>query len=156
MKAACYIIAVFICAGTGCRTQQPVVAVPLETQTIIRERLIEVPVPADSALVNAYLECDSNFHVLLRRFDEQKSANMETALKFDDTGKLSVQIVRVRDTVYVAARDSIIRKEIAIPVQVPVEVNRLTGFQHFQIWAGRFLMALVVFIILLKIYSFRT
>jgi len=93
--------------------------------------------------------------VLLRRFDEQKTANMTTVMELDHTGKWSYQIVRVRDTVYVAVRDSIVYKEIAFPVQVPVEVNRMTGFQHFQIWAGRILMALAAIIILLKIKGLK-
>jgi len=137
------IIIVFLCISvTACRSNSPVVTVPVETQTIIRDRLVEVSIPADSAIMTAYLECDSNYNVLLRRFDEQKSAKMATALDFDTGGKLSYQIVRVRDTVYIPARDSIVYKEIAFPVSVPVEVNRLTGFQHFQIWAGRCLLVI--------------
>ena len=150
-----YFIAIFLFSGTtGCRSPQPVVAVPVETKTIVHERLIEVPIPADSALVIAYLECDSNFNVLLRQFDEQKTANMTTAMKLDHAGKISYQIVRVRDTVYIAARDTTIYKEIAFPVQVPVK-EQMTGFQNFQIWAGRCLMALVVIFILSKIYGLR-
>jgi len=138
------IIIVFVCIIVcGCRTKKPVVSVPVESHTIIRERLVEVPIAADSALMTAYLECDSNFNVLLRRFDEQKSVKISTALNLDDNGKLSYKVVRVRDTVYIPARDSIVYKEIAIPVSVPIEVNQLTGFQHFQIWAGRCLLIIV-------------
>jgi len=145
------IIIVFLCiSASACRSNSPVVTVPVETQTIIRDRLVEVSIPADSAIMTAYLECDSNYNVLLRRFDEQKSAKMATALDFDTGGKLSYQIIRVRDTVYIPARDSIVYKEIAFPVSVPVEVNRLTGFQHFQIWAGRFLLAIVVMCFIFK------
>ena len=145
------IIIVFLCISvTACRSNSPVVTVPVETQTIIRDRLVEVSIPADSAIMTAYLECDSNYNVLLRRFDEQKSAKMATSLDFDTGGKLSYQVVRVRDTVYIPARDSIVYKEIAFPVSVPVEVNRLTGFQHFQIWAGRFLLAIVVMCFIFK------
>jgi len=150
-----YIIFFFVCISvTACRSNSPAVAVPVETQTIIRERLVEVPIAADSALMTAYLECDSNFNVLLRRFDEQKSARISTALNLDDDGKLSYKIVRLRDTVYIPARDSIVYKEIAIPVSVPIEVNQLTGFQHFQIWAGRCLLviaAIVFFTMYLKV-----
>ena len=141
MQQIINIIVVILCISvTACRSNSPVVTVPVETQTIIRERLVEVPIAADSALMTAYLECDSNFNVLLRRFDEQKSARISTALNLDDDGKLSYKILRLRDTVYISARDSIVYKEIAFPVSVSVEVNRITGFQHFQIWAGRCLL----------------
>jgi len=150
MQKTIAIIVLFLCVS-ACRSHTPVVTVPVETVTIVRERLVEVPIPADSALMTAYFECDSNFNVLLRSFDEQKSASMATALNLDAGGRLSYQVVRVSDTVYIAARDSIVYKEIAFPVNVPVEVNKITGFQHFQIWAGRCLLAVLGIVILLKV-----
>lgn len=132
---------------TACKTQKPVVTVPLETKTIIKERLIEVQTPADSAWLTAYLECDSNFNVLLKSFDEHATTRMNTSLKVD-TGTLSYQVIRIRDKIYIPAKDSIIYQEVPVPVEIPVEVNRLTGWQYFQIWAGRIALILLVIVAL--------
>jgi len=132
---------------SSCRSRQ-VITVPVETQTIVHERLVEVPVAADSSFFNAWLECDSSFNVLLRRFDEQKSAGMATAMTLNSqsTGAalLSYRVIRVSDTLYIPVRDSIIYKEIPLMVEIPKEVNRLTGWQHFQIWLGRIFLLIGV------------
>jgi len=144
------IIALFLVAMTSCRSSNPVVTVPVETRIEVRERLVEVPMPADSSMMTAYFECDSNYNVLLKSFDEHRSARMATSINLD-AGKLSYQVIRVSDTVYLTARDSIVYKEIAFPVNVPVEINRLTGFQHFQIWTGRCLLAIGALFVAYKI-----
>ena len=153
------VLAIFAIAASfsikACRSQKPaVIPVPVETQTIIRERLVEVAIAADSALMTAYFECDSNLNVLIKRFDERKSANMTTSSSLD-AGRFTYQIVRVSDTIYVSARDSVVYKEIPFAVNVPFEVNRITGFQHFQIWAGRILLAAAIAMIFLKLKFIR-
>ena len=140
MKKASIILAIFL--FTGCRPQKQVITVPIETQTIVRERIVEVPTPADSSMINAYLECDSNFNVLLRRFDERKTSGMATELNLA-AGMLSYKVHRFTDTLYIAARDSFIYKEIPITIEVPKEVNLLTKWQNFQIWAGRIFLILL-------------
>jgi hypothetical protein len=35
---------------------------------------------------------------------------------------------------------------VPVTVEIPVEVNRLTGWQYFQIWAGRIALLLLVIV----------
>jgi hypothetical protein len=44
----------------------------------------------------------------------------------------------LRDSIYL--NDTI---RVPYPVEVPVEVNHVTGLQNFQIWLGRILIAIV-------------
>ena len=145
------ILCVSLCV-LSCRTNK-LPTIPVETKTVIRERLVEVQTPADSAWLTAYLECDSNFNVLLKRYDEHKTSGMSTGLKID-TGTISYQVIRIRDNIYIPAKDSIIYKDIPIPVEVPVEINRLTGWQQFQIWCGRIYLVIMVLVIAWLIYRF--
>jgi hypothetical protein len=151
MKAL-FCLVVLIGLLTGCRSQRATVQVPVETRTTVVEKLVEVQIPADSAWFRAYLECDSNFNVVLKRLDEQKTAGMTTGVKVD-SGQVSYRVVRVRDKVYLPARDSIIIRDVPVIHEVPVTVNELTGWQYFQIWCGRIWLAcllLTVIYLLIK------
>jgi hypothetical protein len=83
--------------------------------------------------------------------DELKSKRVESSFNLSVVDKLSTLAYVVRtvfDTVYIPAKDSIIYKEIPLRVDVPVEVNRLTSWQSFQIWAGRIFMFLWLIVII--------
>jgi len=51
------------------------------------------------------------------------------------------QIQRIKEEGQVIVRDTFRIEKVPYPVDVPYEVNKLTGFQHFQIWCGRILLA---------------
>ncbi len=129
----------------GCRSGQVVTQVPVQTRTTVVEKLVEVQTPADSAWFRAWLECDSSFNVVLKSLDEQKSAGMVTGLKVD-SGQVSYKVVRIREKVYVPEKSTIVEKEVPVIHEVPVEVNKLTGWQYFQIWCGRVFLGLLVLI----------
>lgn len=110
---------------------------------------MKVPVPADSALLSALFECDSNSRVILKAYNELKSRNVESRLSFED-GRLDYSATAARDTVYIPAEDSI----VYVPQYVEVEVNRLTWKQETWMRAGKVLSAfsalLLVFILIRK------
>lgn len=116
---------------------------------VVRERVVKVPVPADSALLTALFECDSNSRVILKAYNELKSRNVESLLSFED-GKLDYRAKVSRDTVYIPAEDSI----VYVPRYVKVEVNRLTWRQETWMRIGKALSALsallLVFILIRK------
>lgn len=116
---------------------------------VVRERVVKVPVPADSALLSALFECDSNNRVILKAYNELKSRNVESRLSFED-GRLDYSATAARDTVYIPAEDSI----VYVPQYVEVEVNRLTWKQETWMRAGKVLSAfsalLLVFILIRK------
>jgi len=135
----------------GCRSQQ---ALPVETRTTVTERLVEVQTPADSAWLQALLECDENNRVLLRSMDERKTSGMQSELQITQeplSGKslLRYAVIRVPEKIYVPAKDSIVFKE----TQITVTANALTGWQWFQIWAGRLLLLLFIIYIAIRILT---
>jgi hypothetical protein len=151
MKRKLIPLFVLLCAVISCKTSAPVSEIPVRTETVIRERLVTVEIPPDSAVMSALLECDSMNNVRLVEIDELKSKRIESSFNLSTVDKLSTLAYVVRtvfDTVYVSAKDSIIYKEIPLRVDVPVEVNRPTGWQWFQIWAGRIFMFLWLVVII--------
>lgn len=118
---------------------------------MVRERLVPVYLSPDSALLTALFECDSTNRVVLRQMEEQKGKSMETGWSFED-GRLDYQAKTAPDTVYLPGKDSLIY--VPQPVEVRVEVNRLTWAQEAWIRAGKALSALaaglLIFILLIR------
>lgn len=124
----------------GCGTTPPATT-PVHTTERVVERLVAVPLPADSALLTAYLACDSLNKVQLIAFAEQKTAGISTAVQLDNN-RLRYHSKTVRDTVRVPVIDSMRYKEVPVYVDVVREVNALSGWQWFQVWAGRIALLL--------------
>jgi hypothetical protein len=148
LRRVSVLVWVFCVLLISCKTFAPA-EIPVRTETVIRERLVAVEVPADSATVLALLECDSLNNVRLVELNELKSKRVESDFNMaSNTQKqtaLNYSVRVVHDTVRVAARDSIVYKDVPLRVEAPVEVNRITGWQWFQIWMGRiFILALVL------------
>jgi hypothetical protein len=139
------------CTIISCKTSALIKEIPVRTETVIRERLVPVEIPADSAVMSALLECDSLNNVRLVEIDELKSKRVESSFNLSVVDKLSTLAYVVRtvfDTVYIPAKDSIIYQEIPLRVEIPVEVNKITGWQWFQIWTGRIFMFLWLIVII--------
>lgn len=105
---------------------------------LVTERLVPVYLPADSALLTALFECDSNNQVILKAYDELKSQGMNSHLTFEN-GRLDYDLETVHDTVYLPAKDSI----IYVPQPVEVEVNRLTWWQETWMRIGKFSLSIL-------------
>lgn len=112
---------------------------------LVTERLVPVYLPPDSALLTALFECDSNNRVILKAYDELKSAGMNSRLTFED-GRLDYDLEAVHDTVYLPAKDSI----IYVPQPVEVEVNRLTWWQGTWMRIGKISLSLLALLLGLK------
>lgn len=140
----------------SCRNQRDLVQeVPVETKEKIVERMVPVEVPADSSAIEALLECDSTNQVILKKLEEAKTKNMETAFTLD-SGLFSYKAKVSRDTVYLPARDSIIEREVPVKVEVPVEVNKLTTWQKIWIKAGRVFAGVLVLLAFYLLYKMKT
>jgi len=128
----------------GCKTQKAtVVEVPIQYKERIVEKLVPVKVADDSLSMKALFECDSLNNVVMKQLTEAKSKGV--ASKFDfNAGILNYHVVTVHDTIYIPGKETILEKEVAVRVEVPVEINKLTQWQILQIWAGRALLALLL------------
>lgn len=130
------IIKILVIALTGlmlsCKTTQQI---PVRTETRVTERLVEIQLPADSAWLTAWLECDSTNQVILRGLNEKKSPGVFSDLKFQN-GILNYKASTNPEPQKVSVKDSIVYKEIPIRVEVPVIEYRQTKIQNFLSWAG--------------------
>lgn len=113
---------------------------------VVKERLVPVYISPDSTLLTALFECDSNKQVILRQMEELKGKSMESNLSFKD-GRLDYKAKANPDTLYLPGKDSIIY--VPQPVEVKVEVNRLTWWQETWIRAGKVLSALTALLLVI-------
>lgn len=139
---------------SGCKTaKQTASQVPINYIERIVERLVPVKVVDDSLSMLALFECDSDKQVILKQLKEAKSKGVESGFTFDN-GQLKYNAKATHDTVYIAAKDSFIYKEVPVKVAFPVEVNKLTRMQVVQIRAGKAMFWLLgaggVYLLVLK------
>jgi hypothetical protein len=140
------IIALFF----ACKTPKPTAQVSVETRTTVTERLVPVPVPADSAVLTALFECDSSYNVLLKNYAEIKTQRMESEFSFSNN-LLNYKTIKPADSIRVVEQTVEVEKEVPVKVPVPYEVNIITGWQWFQIWTGRILGGLFCIWLIFKI-----
>lgn len=137
-------IIVIILIMLACKTaQQPINDVQILRKERIVEKLIPVVNPADSTNIVALFECDEERQVILKQLSEEKSSRMESQFTFN-SGQLKYKAQTKPQTVYLPSKDSIIYQDVPIKVNVPFEVNKITGWQWTQIYAGRLLLGLAL------------
>jgi len=125
------------CKTAQVSSPQPVI---LQTKERITTRLKPIILSPDRAYLKAIFECDSSKQVVLRQLEEEKSKNVKSDFTFNN-GQLEYEAEAIHDTLYVSVVDSSLYKEVPIPYAVPgPEVNRITGWQWTQIYAGRLLL----------------
>lgn len=149
MRALIFII--FLLAFASCRSTGNLVEVPVETKIEIRERLVPIPVPADSSTLTALFECDSLNQVQLSEIHELKSKRMQSELSFDKpTGTFNYDTKAIHDTIYWPAKDSLVYKDKPYPVEVEKIVYEQTALQKFLTIVGGIALFVVVMGVLLK------
>jgi hypothetical protein len=125
----------------------------VETKTTVNQRAVPVEVPADSSIVIATFECDSNRNIYMKQIEHLTSANIEHEVTFTNN-TLSVSTIRKPQTLHVIVKDSIVERQI--PIEVPVEtvVNRMKWWQTTLIWIGIVaIAALIIKVIIQKLIS---
>lgn len=147
----CIALAPFMCiivltsAIWSCRS---VKYVPLEgkTDSVVVEKLVEVQLPQDSAIIRALLECDENGKVILNWLDVTNSKNAQAQLTIDSLGNLLAKMNTQPDTVYLPSKEVTITKKEKVPY--PVE-KELTKWQQFRMDFGGWAIAAVIIILLI-------
>ena len=110
----------------GCRTQQTGTTriITLRGDTVIRERVVPVVSPADSARIKALMRCDENGRVLLDWYEQECSKNARLKFKLDSLGKLMIDFDVLRDTVYIPVADTTVNRSSSVEEVRTVEVER--------------------------------
>lgn len=138
------IVLLIIVLIVSCKSKQiPIREIPVQYREVITERLIPVINPQDSANITALLECDSLNNVVLKQLNKVESDLISSQTAFNN-GRFNYRMITVHDTAYVTVHDTVKSKDVPIYVDVPFEVNKITGWQWFQIYAGRTALVLLL------------
>jgi len=134
----------------GCKTQQ---YIPVETKTVIQERLVPVEVPADSSSYFALLECDSLNRVFIKQLSESKTSNVTESFKLKNN-QLSVNFKSQPADVKVVVRDSIVTQQIPYPVKGDTQiVFEQHWWQETFMWIGIAFLILIIILIIIRIWK---
>lgn len=123
--------------------------------TVYIEKPVPVPMPADSAVVEALLKCDEHGEVLLQSLTQEASRNSRLQFELDSLGRLIAKFKTAPDTIYVPVSQTETHtdhesqsSEVQI-VEVPADLN---GFQKFFIWFGIACLAVLISWIAVSVY----
>lgn len=127
----CLYIPLLLGALVSCRsakqdTTSTTVVHLITTDTIVKERIVEVATPEDSARIKALLRCDSTGQVLLDWYEQECSKNAHLLFRLDSLGRMSAAFRTDPDTVFVTVADTTVnrREEQNEQQTVTVEVER--------------------------------
>lgn len=104
--------------------------------SVIIHRLRAVPIPADTARVNALLECNSRGRVVAKMLQIEASENMRLLFKIDSLGNLLLRANRPIDTIFVRSDSVYITKDVVRTEYVEVSA-KLTKSETWFIKIGR-------------------
>lgn len=135
------VVASLLCATLffGCRTQQTDTTriITLRGDTVIRNRVVPVVSPADSARIKALMRCDENGRVLLDWYEQECSKNACLKFKLDSLGRLMIGFDVLRDTVYIPVADTTVNRSSSVEEVKTVEVERkIRWWEKYLIGAG--------------------
>lgn len=129
MKRLPLIVAASLLCATlffGCRTQQTGTTriITLRGDTVIRNRVVPVVSPADSARIKALMRCDENGRVLLDWYEQECSKNARLKFKLDSLGRLLIDFSRLPEVIYVPVADTTVNNSSSVEEVRTVEVER--------------------------------
>lgn len=128
----CLLVILFGCLVGGCSHK----AIPTKetiTETVYRDRVVNVVNPADSGRIVALLRCDSANNVIMDELSVALTDKMRADVSLDSVGRLLASFRTLTDTIRVVVTDTII-KQAEKRVEV-VEVERkLNAWQRFCMW----------------------
>ena len=123
----------------GCRTQQTGTTriITLRGDTVIRNRVVPVVSPADSARIKALMRCDENGRVLLDWYEQECSKNARLKFKLDSVGRLLIDFSRLPEVIYVPVADTTVNRSSSVEEVRTVEVERkMRWWEKYLIGAG--------------------
>lgn len=142
-------------AISGCRSNRPVIQVPVRTIERKVTTLVPVRITGESASLRAYFECDSFNNVLLKEISEQKSKNISTGHSFKN-GVLDYNAQTQPDTVWIQSDTVFLSEEIPIEVEVPVVEIKMSKFQRVFYILGLIAAGAVISWLGIKIQKLKT
>lgn len=137
----CLYIPLLLGALVSCRsakqdTTSTTVVHLITTDTIVKERIVEVATPEDSARIKALLRCDSTGQVLLDWYEQECSKNAHLLFRLDSLGRMSADFRTDPDTVFVTVADTTVNRreeqneQQTVTVEVEREWTRCESYLH--------------------------
>lgn len=123
MRLFCITISLALCLS-GCRTHIKYVPVESRHDSVYIDRLVPYPVPADSATINALMECDEEGRVTLRRLSMEQSKNIGLQFKLDSLGHVLAKMKTTPDTLYLPSKEIYAEREVEVLVPVERELSK--------------------------------
>lgn len=130
---------------TSCGSKKPIVVEKTKTVTeTIRERDTVIQVEVDSSAYKALIECQNGKPVIKEVIESKSGTNLKKPkVELNANGELAVdcetELRELRFKLRDKEKTSI--ETIEIPIEVPAEIS---GWQWFQIWAGRLFLLLLI------------
>jgi hypothetical protein len=141
---------IFIILLAGCRCPKPIATVEKETVTItetVRDTVVKIQ--PDASHIRALLECDDERQVIIRELQELQAGNHVRPPQIVIRENVLTATAEV-DSFEVYLKWKQRDRQTDVIKTETVTVNELTGWQWFQIWAGRIAFALALIWIFYK------
>lgn len=136
-------------SSTSCRSKQPLIIFQRNDSVIVEDRWHDsiIKLPADSAWLRAWLECDSTGNVLLKELQAVNGRNTSTGASITRTDSTTLFEVNCNTDsleLLLKIRDRKIKElERSLETQVKEVERQLTGWQIIQIYLGRLFLTLI-------------
>ena len=116
------IVFLVMLAAFACKTQQPPVVIDRE-RIVVKDSIIPFYISPDSALLEAWLECDSAGRVLLSAVNSETTRRMMAEFKLEQN-KLTYKARTPKDSVLIRNKYFAITREKTtyVPRDVPAEI----------------------------------
>lgn len=141
----------------ACKTADPCLRCPQTstTETVTKEILVPVQVPADSVLMQALLRCDSAGNVVLDELTELKSSSASTALSLQGNRMRYVVIVK-HDTIYVPVTNTYTAEVKTVTLPPTIIATPIPWWKRLLMYIGGGSVAAMAVYILMKLKQYIT
>lgn len=131
-RANSLVIVLLGCLVGGC-SHKAIPTKEIVTETVYRDRVVNVVNPADSGRIVALLRCDSANNVIMDELSVALTDKMRADVSLDSVGRLLANFRTKVDTIRVVVTDTIIKQSDKRIEVVEVE-RKLNGWQRFCLW----------------------
>ena len=122
-----------------------------DTVTSVKDSLI--PMPADSGLIKALLECRDG-KVVVKEILEAKPGKRVVPFLSVQNNVLTTGAKIDSSSIYFAWKETHIRESRIESKTIEKPVYKVTGFQNFLIWSGVIAWAIIVMLVAIKLVRF--
>ncbi|MDP1620775.1 MAG: hypothetical protein Q8M08_00405 [Bacteroidales bacterium] len=131
--------------------ERSTVFVQHDTITSVKDSLI--PLPADSGLIKALLECQDG-KVVVKQILEVKPGSRVVPFFSVQNNVLTTGAKIDSSSIYFAWKETHIRESRIESRTIETTVYRVSGFQNFLIWSGWIAWAVIVMLVAIKLIRF--